>query len=239
MSRFAFAFAVMAAAVVGCNDARWTSMAARRGSGVAASEERKIGEIDSIVLDGAADVEVTVGGEPKLTIEADDNLLPIIATTVEDNRLTVTSTENYSTNLGVRVKVTCPRLQSLVLNGAGDITTNEVAGDDLELVVNGSGNIWTVPTVKSLTATIDGSGNLKAKGSAERLKATVTGSGNIESEDLVTKNAAVAVSGSGSATVNVTDLLGADVSGSGAISYFGNPQVSESVSGSGRVARVE
>jgi hypothetical protein len=240
MSRFTLALAVMVSAgAVGCHDAGWTSLAVRRGSGVVASEERKIGEIDSIVLDGAADVEVTVGGEPSLTIEADDNLLTTIATTVEGNQLTISTMENYSTNLGVRVYVTCPRLRSLVLNGAGDITTNEVASEDLEVTVNGSGNIWTSPSVKRLSAEITGSGNVKGKGSADTLEAKVSGSGSLDSEDLIAKNATIELSGSGSATVKVTDLLDADVSGSGSISYHGNPTVTSSVSGSGRLARVE
>jgi hypothetical protein len=240
MGRFTLALTVMVlAGAVGCHDAGWTSLAVLRGSGVVASEERKIGDVDAIVLDSAADVAVTVGGEPTLTIETDDNLLPIITTHVEGNTLTISSAENYSTNLGVKIKITCPRLQSLVLNGAGDITTNEVASEDLEVTVNGSGNIWTAPSVKKLTAEITGSGNVKGRGSADSLEAKVSGSGSLDSEALVAKNATIALSGSGSATVKVTDLLDADVSGSGSISYHGNPTVTSSVSGSGRVARVE
>ncbi len=68
MNRPAFSLAVVVlAAAAGCNDAGWSSMSGRAGSGVAASEGRKIDEIDAIVLDSAADVVVTVGGEPKLT----------------------------------------------------------------------------------------------------------------------------------------------------------------------------
>jgi hypothetical protein len=45
------------------------------------------------------------------------------------------------------------------------------------------------------------------------------------------------VSGSGSAIVNVTDVLDAEVSGSGSIEYLGAPVVSESISGSVSVSR--
>ncbi len=238
MNRLACSLAVVVLSMVaGCNDASW--MSGRAGSGVAASEGRKIDEIDAIVLDSAADVVVTVGGEPQLRIEADDNLLPIITAKVEGKTLTIAATENYSTRLGVKINVTCPSLRSVVLNGAGDITTNEVTGDELELTIHGSGNIWTAPSVRHLTAKIHGSGNVKAKGSADRLDATVTGSGNLDLEGIVAKSAAAAVSGAGNAMVHATDTLEADVSGSGNISYLGNPTVTQSVSGSGRISSLE
>jgi Putative auto-transporter adhesin, head GIN domain len=239
MSRVTLAIAVtVLAAAAGCNDSQWSSLV-RRGSGVTALEERKIGEIDAIVLDNAADVQVTVGGEPMVTIEADDNLLPIIMTTVEGKTLKIASAENYSTNLGVKIKVICPSLRSLVLNGAGDITTDEVTADSLELTINGSGSIWTALSVKTLTTTIEGSGNVKASGSADWLEAAVAGSGNLELEDLVAKRAVAAISGSGNAAVHATDTLVANVSGSGGISYLGSPTITQSVSGSGRVQAVD
>ena len=65
---------------------------------------RTIGGIDAIVLDSAADVVVTIGGEPKLRIETDHNLLEVITTKVEGKTLTIATTENYSTRLGVKIE---------------------------------------------------------------------------------------------------------------------------------------
>ena len=46
------------------------------------------------------------------------------------------------------------------------------------------------------------------------------------------------ISGSGNATVTVSDRLDAQLSGSGQLTYYGNPpQVTQDVSGSGRVTK--
>src|SRR4051794_31092746 len=84
------------------------------GSGVPASVQRQIGPIDQIVVEGAMDVKVTVGGEPQLKIETDDNLLPIIITKVNGTKLTVGTRQGYETSLGVKVDVRTPVLRSVI-----------------------------------------------------------------------------------------------------------------------------
>jgi hypothetical protein len=92
--------------------------------------------------------------------------------------------------------------------------------------------------VKNLESGISGSGDVKLAGRAESSAVNVSGSGDYEARGLVTVNTLVHVSGSGDASVNVSNSLSASVSGSGDIRYTGGAHnVSASKSGSGEVLR--
>src|SRR5262249_54487003 len=90
MKRLALALAaVVVLPTFGCN-ATWMPLTPTRiGSGLLVSQDRPIGEIDQIVLQGAIDIEATIGAEPQFTIEADDNLLDIVSTEVQGKKLVV------------------------------------------------------------------------------------------------------------------------------------------------------
>ena len=192
----------------------------RTGSGVVASEERPIGDFDQIVLQGAMNIETVTGVEPKLTVEADDNLLEIITTEVQGTKLVVSTRENYRSSLGVTVRLTAPAVRSLVLNGSGNITATDVSGPDFE-------------------GTINGSGNIAATGSVSDLRATIAGSGNLDLSRLEAKNAVVSIAGSGSVNVHATDTLDATIAGSGDIVYHGQPKVKQTIRGSGSIRPAE
>src|SRR5215212_8679511 len=60
-----------------------------RGSGVMASETRSVSGFSEVALSGTGDVRIAQSGQESLTIEAEDNLLPLLETFVEDGRLTL------------------------------------------------------------------------------------------------------------------------------------------------------
>ena len=222
MRRRAFPLAaVCILSAVGCNVA-WnaTMTPTRTGSGVVASEERTIGDFDQIVLQGAMNIEAATGVEPKLTVEADDNLMEIITTEVQGTKLIVSTRENYRSSRGVTVRLTAPAVRSLVLNGSGNISATDVSGPDFE-------------------GTINGSGNIAATGSVSDLRATIAGSGNLDLSRLEAKNAAVCIAGSGSVNVHATDTLDATIAGSGDIVYHGQPKVKQTIRGSGSIRPAE
>jgi hypothetical protein len=63
------AFAAVALLLGGCG------LTTVEGSGVEASEQRDVEAFREIELDGSADVTVTIGGPPSVTVTTDDNLL--------------------------------------------------------------------------------------------------------------------------------------------------------------------
>lgn len=190
-----------------------------KGSGTLATEVRQVAEFTEVELAGSADVEVTVGGEQKVVVEADDNILPLVETNVVNGRLVIRIKPNNSilTGFTVRVSITMPAMQAALLTGSGNLTVRDLTGEKVELTLSGSGNIVVDGKVTELTAEL-------------------TGSGNIQCEDLDAEVVTAKLSGSGNINVNATRELDARLLGSGNIRYGGSPAtVKETDSGSGEI----
>ena len=208
-----------AAAVLGSGCANGSG-ARVQGSGVAKTETRGVGGFHAVRLDGAADVNVTVGERTEVTVTADDNVLPVIETQVQGGTLVIGNRESYDSRVGVRVTIVTPSLDEFELNGSGNVTVKGLSGG-------------------TFSAKIRGSGNLTADGTVDGLTAAIAGSGDLRLVDLKAKKADVSIAGSGNATVSAEDSFTASISGSGDVRYKGNPShVQSNVAGSGSVKKL-
>jgi hypothetical protein len=203
---------------LGC--VRWDNQNQVQGSGVAKTEQRDVEKFDQLSIMGGMDAVVTIGDQQSVTIEADDNVLPIIETKVEDGKLIVEPTQGYNSKTTVKLTITVPQLKGVAVNGSGDVDVDGLNG------------------AASFAVAINGSGDVTAKGTADSVSVAVRGSGNVELKDLRAKNGKVAVAGSGDVTVNASDALDVSVAGSGDVKYVGSPKVTQSIAGSGSVRKV-
>lgn len=189
-----------------------------RGSGKIVRETREIGEFDEIDLRDSTDLELTIGSPRSLTVEADDNLMSHIVTSIGGKRLRVESHGSYTTRHSPKLIVTVPSLTALAIHGSGDATLVGLSGERLKL-------------------SIDGSGDIRARGDAGTLELRINGSGDADLSRLVARSATVAINGSGDARLDVREQLDAVVNGSGDIRYDGEPaRVQKRVRGSGEIS---
>lgn len=209
---------LLLACVVGCEN---VGTRAVRGSGAVKTETRDAAGFSEIWLAGTGEVLVEQTGTESLTVEAEDNLLPLLEARVRGPRLTLGTKQNVSINptRPIRYRVTVKSLAALGVSGSGKF---RVEGVD----------------TKQLTADIAGSGSAILSGKADDVRLRVSGSGDHDASRLTSKTAKVEISGSGRATVNAADRVEAHVSGSGSVRYLGSPTVEKHVSGSGSVAKV-
>lgn len=207
-----------------------------RGSGDLMTESRNVGGFTEIALQSRGSVTVEVTGSESLTIEAEENLLPLLTSEVEDGRLVLGTTEPISPTREIVYTVTVAELQGLSIGGSGEVTAGGVEAVTFEVDIGGSGEVFLSEiSVEELVIQIGGSGDVEVSGKAEHLDLAIGGSGSYRGEDMVTTTAVVDVGGSGDAVVNVTEHLEASVGGSGSIEYLGDPAVDSSISGSGVV----
>lgn len=190
-----------------------------KGSGNIKSETRNVSGFKTIDGGGAIVLEVAVGKEFAVEVEADDNLLPLVKTEVSGNELKIFTEDRISTRNEMRVRISMPELEALNLSGASNGTVSDINTDSLKLEASGASKIFI-------------------NGNARTLRADASGASKIDAENLSTENADVEASGASSVRVNAVNDLQADASGASNIVYTGEPKnIRENSSGASSVKR--
>ncbi len=216
-----------------------------KGNGNVKIETRQVSNFTSLTSQGSMNIEISYGSENSLTIEADDNLLSYIETTVEDGRLTIKSKKNVNLRATSRmiVHVSMTKINSLKLSGSGNMNgKGSFSNDDkTDISVSGSGNLdLKFDTFKDLDIAVSGSGNIDLEGNATNIiNAQISGSGNIDCSSIRSNDVDAKISGSGNIKVYVQNSINAKISGSGNVFYKGDAQkISSKVAGSGKVLKM-
>ncbi len=212
------------------------SMGSVAGSGAVVSQTRSVPEFDRIHLKGIGRVLVTQDNRTLLTIRTDDNIQPLIKTTVSGNTLTISNESIKLIPTTLEFHVLVPVLKGVSISGSGDILgEGRLETDIFAAAINGSGDMTITITASRMTAEISGSGSMDLTGEVNEFRASVRGSGDILAQNLRARHASVSIAGSGDCHLSVSDSLRAEISGSGDIIYAGQPRIENYVRGSGSV----
>lgn len=180
-------------------------------------ENRSVGSFSQLRLACEADVDFHQAPQVSVVVVADNNVLPLIETAVQDKILIISSRSSYSVNHPVEIFLTAPALTGTELVGSGTIHLDSLSTHHFAAVLSGSGTI-------------------SGDGSGTSLGVMLEGSGQVELSRLKVSEARTSLSGSGDISLTASDSLDADLSGSGNIDCYGSPRrVHQHVSGSGRI----
>jgi hypothetical protein len=230
------------------------------GSGVMKTEIIPVSGFSSINLTGSGKVIIEQTGTESLTIDAEDNILPLLDNTVTNKQLVLGSKPNtsFTTTKDIVYHVTVIDLGQIIVSGSGDASATAISTGMFNVELGGSGNIsidkLTVGsqavfkiggsgTVKigelqaqNVSVNVAGSGSVSvAGGAAPNQLVSIGGSGSYQAEGLKSDAVQINVSGTGSATVYADKTLDVLISGSGTVLYLGNAAVSPTITGSGSV----
>lgn len=230
-----------AAAGATCAYADWYSGPTTTGSGHVASESRDVGAFTGVALALDGVVEISNAARDSVAVEADDNILPLIETVVENGTLQIRFKDKFRSirAANIRIVVTARAIDALVVSGSGDIRAETLKSAALTARIAGSGDIRIARLDSpSLVASISGSGDLTVGGSIDSLAASIAGSGNLKTGKLEVKRASVKIAGSGYAKVWARETLAVSIAGSGDVDYYGDAAVTQSVAGRGTIKRL-
>jgi hypothetical protein len=209
--------AFAAAIVCGCHDMS-TSSDQIVGSGRIVTQQQQFGPFTGIRLTGIGSVYITQNASQTFLLEADDNIIGRVTTTVDNNVLTIGLQPGSYSGVTINAYVSMESVELLELIGTGKFTLI----DPFQM--------------NTLACRIQGAGSMTLRGSADEQLIEIQGVGDVHSFDLETARCTVILSGTGSAEVTATQRLDATISGVGSVVYDGNPhELNQHVSGVGTI----
>jgi putative autotransporter adhesin-like protein len=208
------------------------------GSGHARTESRHVRDFDQVALAAVGTLVITQGDTESLRIQADDNVLPLLHSTVSRGLLTLEPKEYAAIHPStpIRYELTARQLRLIRVEGAAEAQAPRLIAEQLALEVEGAGRVGIDQlSAKALTASLEGSAGVTVGGQVAQQTLHVMGAGMYRGQGLESQRASVTVTGSGTCAVRAHDSLDARVEGSGVVTYSGSPTVTRHVTGSGQV----
>jgi hypothetical protein len=211
------------------------------GSGNIVSETREIKDFEKVSLEGIGNLIIEQGDKESITIEAEDNIIPKIETTVRNGILVIDYKRPYFNIIptkDIKFHLKVKNLSSINLSGAGNVECDKFETDKLKINTSGAGKIKFNVTAIDFEVDISGAGSAELSGKVEEQKIDISGAGNYQAKDLESKNCTISISGIGSATVNATENLDITISGVGNVNYIGSPKINQEINGPGRIKNI-
>lgn len=202
------ASSILAVWCCGCHDhERLVNSDSIVGSGNIVAETRTPGTFSGIRVTGMAKVFISQDTVESLRIEADDNIIDLVTTSVDQDVLLIGLREGSYSDITVNVYATMRSVALIEFTGSGScVTTSPIQSDDI-------------------TCRITGTGTIALSGTAIRQTIVIAGAGNVQNFGLVSAQCSASILGTGNIEVNVTQQLDAIIAGVGTITYEGNPSV--------------
>jgi carbon monoxide dehydrogenase subunit G len=198
-----------------------------------------VSDFNEVELHGIGNLTIQQTDSESLTIKAEDNIIPYLKSEAANNRLTLYIENGVSIRATkpINYRLTVKDLRDLKLRGSGTINVENINTNDLKITTTGSGNVSASIDTNTLEVILSGAGDAKMDGKTDSQDVNVSGSGRYQAENLQSKEAKIDISGSGSATLNVSDALDARIAGIGSVEYTGDPTVSKQISGIGELRK--
>jgi hypothetical protein len=175
-----------------------------KGSGNVITDKRDVSGFHGVEVGGIYQVEITAQKEFGVTVEADDNIAPLVKTEVENGILKIESEGRISPKSTIRIVIAAPDVDSLDISGVANVTVNNVRNDALAIDSSGASKI-------------------SLNGETSKLKVDVSGAVKVDAGELKAADATVDANGASNVLVNVSGTLKADASGASHINYSGTP----------------
>lgn len=193
------------------------------GTGPERTETREVGQFESIEINGATQLRITVGVPHSLTVEGREKFIERLSTEVHGDTLYIKARKKDWVAIGttprITVRVGVPKLTRLEVEGGNDVELSGFAGGATDI-------------------RLEGAVHLKGSGRLDELKVFMAGAGYADLDNVIAQSAAVTVAGVGTVSVHPVQTLDATMNGVGAIFYSGSPpNVNTRVNGLGAIGR--
>lgn len=234
------------------------------GSGKVIREDRTVGNFSKVSVSEGINAFITMGDKESVTVEADDNLVPLIITEVNGDRLVVKIQDGYGvkSSKALNVFINAETITGLKASSAADIkmetdltasklSCDASSGADIDLLgvevddfdgnASSSGEIEGERlTAKSATMNASSAGDIKFNnGALEKATLETSSSGEISAFKVEAKTCKANASSGGHIKIKVSDELSAHASSGGRVRYKGKPRMDGMHTSSGGTVKSE
>jgi hypothetical protein len=189
-----------------------------QGQGPVTSETREVGAFSRIEATAGIRIVVHIGPSEAVEVSAQENLLPVIATDLRGDTLSIEASEDFTTLEPVTITVVVPALDGITLSGGSQAVIDGLDGESLELRIRGGAQVTAAGSVDSVG--LDAGGGAMAS-----------------LEDLSARVATVSMDGGATATLTASGEVSGTAAGGSRLTVLGDAVVSVEESGGSEVAR--
>ncbi|EDP94968.1 head GIN domain-containing protein [Kordia algicida OT-1] len=189
-------------------------------------EERDADEpFTKIKASEGLDVYITQSSTPSIEVEADENIISLIATDIDNGTLRIHTEKNIGRCKSKKVHVSVPNIEKIVSTSGADVYSTEIiVADLLEVRSNSGADVKIEVKAESVTCSTSSGADIKISGSANSLVANASSGSDIQAKELEVKDCDASASSGADVTVNVSEKLVASSSSGGDVHYYGNPE---------------
>ncbi len=213
------------------------------GSGRIVEAVRPVDAFRRVEVQSALHAVVTLGDTAGVTVKGDDNLVPLVETTVTEGRLVVGLRANsaISPSQPLKVLITVTGLDAITAAGATEVEVRDVPGERLVAKAEGAAKLSITGLDADRAELVsEGASHLKLTGRARTLSATAEGASNIEAGSVPAATVTVDASGASGITVTASESVRGSAEGASTVTVVGAvPEVAVSKSGAASVSRRE
>lgn len=199
-------------------------------------------------LGTSSDINITIGNEFSIEMVGDEERIGNTILEVRGDTLRIKHKRgrfNYDNDQEMVINVVMPNIEAMQINGSGDAEIKGVDNEELELSINGSGDLVVSGKTEKLDISINGSGDIEMEevagndvainihgsgdvifdgGTCQSMEIDIHGSGDVEAKELECVDVNVDVSGSGDSEVYASNSIEFDSHGSGEVDVYGKPE---------------
>lgn len=216
-----------------------------KSTGNIIKEERVAGDIKTIELKSSINLIISQDTVNKITVEAGENLLPLIITEMNNDTLVIKNNNKCnwvrSFKKAINVYLTVTDLAQITSYGSGDITSTNTLTNNffmLEMWTGGGSANLNINASISNFKIHTGSGDITVKGFSNFNYIYIRSNGWMWCDSLFTNYTEVNSLGTGDCYVNTYQTLNVSIYYKGNVYYSGNPpKVNAEITGSGELIR--
>ncbi|GGW30514.1 head GIN domain-containing protein [Arenibacter certesii] len=211
-----------------------------KGNGNVQEDMRTVkGDFSAISASEGLNVYVTQGEDYDILVEADENIIELIATDLRSGVLRIHTVENIG-RATKKIYVTLPKITVLKTSSGADLIANSVIKSETIELNASSGSNLTIEDLNAdkVSANTSSGANISIAGQSNTFNGNASSGSGIKAHNLTTAVCRANASSGANISINVTESLFAEASSGADIKYSGNPKVEGKKSSSGSVSQL-